>query len=210
MRKLLLVLVLLGAVSSVYAEKGEMSYIPKIKMGKSKLNVSTDFGSTEEDGNAYGIGFETLYGVTENFEAGVGISAERNTIAKDFIGNVSDFAGEDLDESVWFGQLYLTGRYNFRNSTEFTPFVQAKAGLVFGGDEVTESDAVSSATLEIDPSMVFGLSTGVEYKDINLEVGYEAIKVDLTGKATINNVGSVEASGTEYVETIYVAVGYRF
>lgn len=209
MRKLLLVLVLLGAVSSVYAEKGEVSYIPKIKIGKSSLDLSAGGVDVyDETEKTYGIQLDALYGITENFEAGLGFSLERNEIGKEIANLIGD------SESTIFYQVFLVGRYNFNNSTEFTPFIQAKAGLAFGGDDLTYREYNQSPgstdyfenNLEFTPKSVYGISTGVEYKNVNVELGYEITKIDLDYS---DNRGR-SYSTDEDMETIYVAVGYRF
>lgn len=207
MRKLLSALVLLVAVSSVYAEKGEFSYIPKVKVGASKADL--DYGGyyATDTEPTIGLGMDILYGFTDNFEAGVGVSLERNYIAKDF----ADFIGES--EDTRFGQLFLTGRYNFRNSSEFTPFIQAKAGLARGGESFSKSyqtrDSYYSGSVDMDATAVYGISTGIEYKSVNVELGYEVIKVDLDMEGSHN--GQKESmSMEEDIKTIYLAVGYRF
>ena len=82
MRKLLSALVLLVAVSSVYAEKGEFSYIPKVKVGASKIDLDYGGYSYSETEPMYGAGIDILYGFTNNFEAGIGASIEKNYITK--------------------------------------------------------------------------------------------------------------------------------
>ncbi len=209
MRKLLSALVLLVAVSSVYAEKGEMSYIPKLKVGASIIDLDYAGYSATDVAPTVGVGMDFLYGFTDNFEAGVGVSLERNYIAKDF----ADYFGES--EDTRFGQLFLTGRYNFRSDSEFTPFVQAKVGVAKGGDTISKSGNITeelyaSGSLDIDPTIVYGISTGVEYKNLNVELGVEVIKVDLELEAHDNKGRKFSAKEEEDIKTIYLALGYRF
>lgn len=203
MRKLLSALVLLVAVSSVYAEKGEFSYIPKVKVGASKIDLDYGGYSYTETEPTYGAGIDILYGFTENFEAGIGASIEKNYITK----TLGDSTGGS--DSITLGQLFLTGRYNFRNSSEFTPFVQAKAGVVRGDETYSASIRGVKGSLEVDPSVVYGISTGVEYKSFNVELGYEIVKVDLEVEG---QAGRYKASAKEEedIKTIYLALGYRF
>ncbi len=210
MRKLLSALVLLVAVSSAYAEKGEFSYIPKVKVGASKIDLDYGGYSYSETEPTYGAGIDILYGFTENFEGGIGVSLERNYIAKGF----ADYIGES--EDTRFGQLFITGRYNFRSSSELTPFVQAKVGVAKGGETFYSTGTIDyvpgSARLEIDPTLVYGISTGVEYRNFNLELGYEIIKVDLDleVKEQAGKRRKLSATEEEDIKTIYLALGYRF
>ncbi len=204
MRKLLSALVLLVAVSSVYAEKGEFSYIPKVKIGASKIDLDYGGYSYTETEPTYGAGIDILYGFTENFEAGVGASIEKNYITK----TLGDSTGGS--DSITLGQLFVTGRYNFRNSTEFTPFIQAKAGVVKGDETYNASlGTVASGSLEVDPTVVYGISTGVEYKSFNIELGYEIVKVDLEAEGQLAGY-KASAKEEEDIKTIYLALGYRF
>ncbi len=205
MRKLLSALVLLVAVSSVYAEKGEFSYIPKVKIGASKIDLDYGGYSYTETEPTYGAGIDILYGFTENFEAGVGASIEKNYITK----TLGDSLGQS--DSINLGQLFVTGRYNFRNSTEFTPFIQAKAGVVKGDETYNASlGTVASGSLEVDPTVVYGISTGIEYKNVNVELGYEITKVDLELEAHDSQGRKFSKTEEEDIKTIYLALGYRF
>lgn len=203
MRKLLSILVLLVAVSSVYAEKGEFSYIPKVKVGASKIDLDYGGYSYSETEPMYGVGIDILYGFTNNFEAGIGASIEKNYITK----TLGDSTGGS--DSITLGQLFVTGRYNFRNSSEFTPFVQAKAGVVRGDETYNATVMGVKGSLDIDPTIVYGISTGVEYKSFNVELGYEIVKVDLELEG---QAGGYKASAKEEedIKTIYLALGYRF
>lgn len=208
MRKLLSVLVLLVAVSSVYAEKGEFSYIPKLKMGASKIDLDYGGYSYTETEPTFGVGMDFLYGFTDNFEAGVGVSLEKNYITK----TLGDLTGGS--DSITLGQLFVTGRYNFRNSSEFTPFIQAKAGIVKGDETYNTSGYINGysakASMDIDPTIVYGISTGVEYKNLNLELGYEVVKVDLELEAHDNRGHKGSMTEEEDIQTVYIALGYRF
>jgi len=199
MRKLLLVLVLLGAVSSVYAEKGEMSYIPKLKTGASIIDLEYGSLSYSEAEPTVGLGIDILYSFTDRFEAGVGMSIEKNYITKT-LGDLTEGS-----EDIIFGQLFVTGRYNFINSSNFTPFIQAKAGVAKGD----ETFNYMGHSLEVEPTMVYGISTGVEYKNVNLELGYEVVEVDLTAGGAGEYV-AISGTEEEEIQTIYLAVGYRF
>lgn len=208
MRKLLSALVLLVAVSSVYAEKGEFSYIPKVKVGASKIDLDQGGYSYTETEPTYGAGIDILYGFTENFEAGVGASIEKNYITK----TLGDSTGGS--DSITLGQLFVTGRYNFRNSSEFTPFIQAKAGVVRGDETYSASGRVRGysveGSLDVDPTVVYGISTGVEYKSFNVELGVEVVKVDLELDAHDNKGHKLNKTEEEDIKTIYMALGYRF
>ena len=207
MRKLLSALVLLVAVSSVYAEKGEFSYIPKVKVGASKIDLDYGGYSYSETEPMYGAGIDILYGFTNNFEAGIGASIEKNYITK----TLGDSTGGS--DSITLGQLFVTGRYNFRNSSEFTPFVQAKAGVVRGDETYQASGRVRGqsvkGSLDVDPTIVYGISTGVEYKSFNVELGYEIVKVDLEVEGQAAGY-KASAKEEEDIKTIYLALGYRF
>lgn len=207
MRKLLSALVLLVAVSSVYAEKGEFSYIPKVKVGASKIDLDYGGYSYSETEPMYGAGIDILYGFTNNFEAGIGASIEKNYITK----TLGDSLGQS--DSITLGQLFLTGRYNFRNSSEFTPFVQAKAGVVKGDETYNASGRIkgipAEGSLDIDPTVVYGISTGVEYKNVNVELGYEIVKVDLEVEGQAAGY-KASAKEEEDIKTVYLAIGYRF
>lgn len=208
MRKLLSALVLLVAVSTVYAEKGEFSYIPKVKIGASKIDLDYGGYSYSETEPTYGAGIDIFYGFTENFEAGVGASIEKNYITK----TLGDSLGQS--DSINLGQLFVTGRYNFRNSTEFTPFIQAKAGVVKGGETYHSFGYIDNkpakGSLDIDPTVVYGISTGIEYKNVNVELGYEITKVDLELEAHDSQGRKFSKTEEEDIKTIYLALGYRF
>jgi len=61
----------------------------------------------------------------------------------------------------------------------------------------------------VDPTIVYGISTGVEYKSFNVELGYEIVKVDLEVEGQAAGY-KASAKEEEDIKTIYLALGYRF
>ena len=118
MRKFLLVAGLLASMA-VYAEGNKV-----------EVRAGFDFGSTfqhnyydvSEDAKfSYELGAEYRRELPYNFELGVGLAYQDHGKLKsksNYRGSYSYTTEGDLYDSI---PLYVTGRYNFKNSWEITP-----------------------------------------------------------------------------------------
>ena len=199
-KKMLIIAGLTGIIANTAtAAQGDSSIIPQIKLGTGEVDGGSVFGVElgEEDINVYGISADFLYGINDNFEAGMGIGIDNNEFDET----------DELDFTSF--SLYGIGRYNFNTTNGYTPYVSAKLGYKNGDSDYSETENGITARLEVETDLFLGIAAGLEYNNFNFEVGYEHTngEVDLSGS---NGILSVSDSTDADMDVFFIAAGYRF
>ena len=197
MKKIIMLAMILGAISTtVKAEEGQLSFIPKVSIGEKKVSIGEKDTAELNNKDIMGLEADLFYGVTNNLEMGINISWTPYDVdlSSDYAQNFDDY-----DDTLNLIGLMGIARYNFDINQEFKPYISAKGGLVYG--EATFENG--SAEGKIEGKWVAAISTGVEYNNINLELGYKVTEFEGS-----DNVGS--SKETEKEDIVCVSLGYRF
>ena len=212
MKKLLLGLFVLGAVSAVAADKGVNVY------GRLGLDVSSryhkltwaDDGSEAVSGKgkvAPSIAIEVTKNFTKNFEAGVGL------------GYVSHGKRAIKDDGQKLGNLpainsiplYATAKYTFGTS-DLKPYVKADLGYSFNNmkKSMTITDGVNSETvdgLKVSNGLYASAGVGLEYNNITADLAY----VFTGGKYNFVNDDPDDSVGNSANNSaVRLTIGYKF
>lgn len=194
MKRLIMLTMILGTMSTMamadakIGYEGQLSFIPKVSMGK-------DIGSNDIDGGFKGLNADILYGVTNNFEMGVNIGWVPYDIDIDNTTGIKSY-DDTLDVFGLMGVM----RYSFNQLDLLTPYVSIKGGWVFGDARI---ETKSGITGKVEGKWGAGLAAGLEYKNINLEVGYQITEFE-------ESIESSFYKETFQEKLVYVALGYRF
>ena len=213
MKKLLLGLFVLGAISAAAADNGVNVY------GRLGLDVASRYSKLVwlYDGSeavsatgkvAPSIAIEVTKNFTKNFEAGVGlgyVSHGKRAIKEDGqkIGNLPAI------NSV---PLYATAKYTFGTS-DLKPYVKADLGYSFnnmkGSTTLTYDDGTTSTwrNLKVSNGLYASAGVGLEYNNITADLSY----VFTGGKYNFVYEGSDENSGNSGNNSaVRLTVGYKF
>lgn len=159
-----------------------------------------------------------------NFEAGAGVAYRYNKL---------DAEGFDSKKGVHSVPLYLTGQYNFKNSSEFTPYVKANLGYGFESGKASLSEAGTGvdpttgipfnyaldASAKLSGGLYYGIGTGVKYNNFLVDLSYNVtnMRIKYNDNATISipSIGtSTTTTSTEKKRlnhgTLTLGVGYTF
>ena len=208
MRKFLLVAGLLASMA-VYAEGNKV-----------EVRAGFDFGSTfqhnyydvSEDAKfSYELGAEYRRELPYNFELGAGLAYQDHGKLKsqsNYRGSYSYTTEGDLYDSI---PLYVTGRYNFKNSTEITPYIKANVGYSFNMNDGTMKLKYNDGTqvdldVEAKNGFYYGLGAGVTYKGFVADLSYQANFSDVDFKS---NGTTVESSKADF-SRVTLGLGYTF
>lgn len=212
MKKLLLGLFVLGAVSAVAADKGVNVY------GRLGLDVASRYNKLVwlDDGTeavsatgkvAPSIAIEVTKNFTKNFEAGVGL------------GYVSHGKRAIKDDGQKLGNLpainsiplYATAKYTFGTS-DLKPYVKADLGYSFNNmkKSMTITDGVNSETvdgLKVSNGLYASAGVGLEYNNITADLAY----VFTGGKYNFVNDDPDDSVGNSANNSaVRLTVGYKF
>jgi len=197
MKKVIMFAMILGAISTtVKAEEGSLSFIPKISIGETKVSIGEKDNAELNSKDIMGLEADIFYGVTNNLEMGVNISWTPYDVD---LSSDYALAFDDYDDTLNLLGLMGIVRYNFDINPEFKPYISAKGGLVYG-DATFKNN---SAEGKIEGKWAAAISTGIEYHNINLELGYKVTEFE--GSNNVNN-----SKETEEEDIVYVSLGYRF
>ena len=170
---------------------GQLSFIPKISMGKDVGSNSINEGNITFNG----LNADILYGVTKNLEMGVNVAWVPYDIdIKDTIGIKS--YDKILDS---FGLMGIM-RYSFNQLDLLTPYVSAKGGWVFGDAKIVRENGMIE---KVEGKWEAGIAVGLEYKNIDLEIGYQITEFKGSIESTFHEKTSQE-------KLVYLSLGYRF
>ena len=209
MRKFLLAAGLLASMA-LYAEGNKV-----------EVRGGFDFGSTfqhnyndvSEDAKfSYELGAEYRRELPSNFELGVGLAYQDHGKLKsksNYKGTYSYTVDGDLYDSI---PLYVTGRYNFKNSTEVTPFVKVNLGYSFNMNDGTvkvKYDDGSEANFDVDAKngFYYGVGAGLTYKGFVADLSYQANFSDVDFKYSD---GTLHQSSKADFNRVTLGLGYTF
>lgn len=223
MRKTFLILSILSLSNLVLAEKN----VIEVKGGYDLLS-RTKFKDvdTDNDDNAkkfvkrgFHLGVEYRREVIENFQVGAGFDFRLSKI-----NEPSEEIGQERIDSYDFGNLisvplYLTGRYNFKNSTEVTPYVKANLGYAINkgelkgsGKNIYTGELLDTYKDKIKNGMYYGIGTGIEYKNFLVDLSYDITYFKT--KTTVNNYEDTqfgEINSPKFnTQKLTLSVGYQF
>ena len=212
MKKLLLGLFVLGAISAAAADNGVNVY------GRLGLDVASRYNKLvwADDGTeavsatgkvAPSIAIEVTKNFTKNFEAGVGlgyVSHGKRAVKGDGqkLGNLPAI------NSV---PLYATAKYTFGTS-DLKPYVKADLGYSFnnmkGSTTLTDGiDTVELSGLKVSNGLYTSVGVGLEYNNITADLAYVFTggKYNFTSDDPDDNIGN---SGNN--SAVRLTVGYKF
>lgn len=194
MKKLMILTMIFGTMSTVAiadaegGHEGQLSFIPKISIGK-------DTGAHDVEGEFRGLNADILYGATKNLEVGLNIAWVPYGL------DVGDTTGiKSYDETLDSFGLMGVMRYSFNQLDVVTPYISAKGGWVFGDAKIVGQNNVTG---KVEGKWAVGIATGLEYKNVNLEVGYQITEFKESIETTL-------VKGTFQEKLVYVSLGYRF
>ena len=211
MKKLLLGLFVLGAISAAAADNGVNVY------GRLGLDVASRYNklvwsdgsqAVSETGKvAPSIAIEVTKNFTKNFEAGVGLGyvshGKRDLkIYGEKIGSIPAI------NSV---PLYATAKYTFGTS-DLKPYVKADLGYSFNNmkKSMTVTDGVNSETvdgLKVSNGLYTSVGVGLEYNNITADLAYVFTggKYNFVNDDPDDNIGNSENNSA-----VRLTVGYKF
>jgi len=198
-------LLLLGLVVSATAMAdvvelrvgSDLAHNGKFKGGQySGSNVKLKKKSTR---NGFELAGEYRKSLTDTWELGGGIAYRFNRIS------------EEGTEKKGLHQvpLYLTTRYNFKNSSEITPYVKANLGYAFNNGKLKNRNAFYDFEAKFKSGFYTGLGTGVQYKNFVADLSYNwnNTRVERTYKDVTT---TVKDKFTLSHGTLTLGVGYSF
>ena len=211
MKKLLLGLFVLGAISVAAADNGVNVY------GRLGLDVASRYNklvwsdgsqAVSETGKvAPSIAIEVTKNFTKNFEAGVGL------------GYVSHGKRAIKDDGQKIGSipainsipLYATAKYTFGTS-DLKPYVKADLGYSFNNmkKSMTVTDGVDSETvdgLKVSNGLYTSVGVGLEYNNITADLAYVFTggKYNFVNDDPDDNIGNSANNSA-----VRLTVGYKF
>jgi possible outer membrane protein ompW len=211
MKKLLLGLFVLGAISAAAADNGVNVY------GRLGLDVASRYNklvwsdgsqAVSETGKvAPSIAIEVTKNFTKNFEAGVGLGyvshGKRDLkIYGEKIGSIPAI------NSV---PLYATAKYTFGTS-DLKPYVKADLGYSFNTmkKSMTVTDGVNSETvdgLKVSNGLYTSVGVGLEYNNITADLAYVFTggKYNFVNDDPDDNIGNSANNSA-----VRLTVGYKF
>ena len=170
---------------------------------------------------SYEIGAEYRYLITENTELGAGIAYQNHGKLKGF----TDVEDKNLKVGVEplklydSVPLYATVKYNFRNSSDITPYVKADLGYSFNvnGNNKAEYKTYSKATgavldsgtlkeLKAKNGMYYSVGTGITYKGFVVGLAYQVNTAKIKG----TRYDGTKDSGSADFRRFTVNLGYQF
>ena len=225
MKKILLVIGLIGSLSYAEGNKIEVrgSYDLDFKSKVESHDISDQFDK------GFGIGAEYRIEVIDGLELGGGLEYQKNEYNgfkndPSFNGDyyVKDTSGLDSFP------LYLTARYNFKNSSEFIPYVKINLGYSINSGEVTETlnfanpisvPSIKQEEYDFKNGLYYGFGVGITYRSFLIDLSYEMNEFNLEGKYL--TASSISSHGIDYLEyadekgkiknqKIKLSIGYQF
>ena len=203
MKKLLL---LLGLVVSATA----MASVVEVRVGGDLTNRATfkDASNTRwriKD-DALNKGFEITgeyrTPIAENLEIGGGISYKFNKLSN------KNYSGLTM-KGINSVPIFFTTRYNFKNTSEITPYVKGNLGLAINSGKVESKNLVAKESLKFGSGVYYGIGTGLQYKNFVADLSYNVNTMKT--KYSFNMPGYKEEGkfNTNH-GTLTLGVGYSF
>lgn len=205
MKKFLLIIGLLTS-AAIYAEGNKVEVRGGLDFGQ-RFSVS-DGGLLDKDAKfSYELAAEYRREVPYNFELGVGIAYQDHGKTKSRTRNGIE-GQADLYDSV---PLYVTARYNFKNSTEVTPYLKTNLGYSFnvndGSIKAKYAGGEAKADLNAKNGLYYGVGGGLEYKNFVVDLSYQRNYSKVEGK---NSQGISVEKGNGDFDRVTLGLGYNF
>lgn len=173
MKKILVLLSLVGSLAmaqgNVYEFRAGWDLYNRTKDVDGKTVIGKDVLETGPE-----VTFEYRKQITDNFDLGAGISYKYNNLTDKKI-DVDD----DIDLSMkglHQVPIYGTARYNFRNSSNVTPYVKANLGFALnsGKIDIQDNDPTYdyTAQMKFKNGFYYGVGAGVEYNNFVADLSY--------------------------------------
>ena len=215
MKKVLIILGILASITA-FAEGNKV----EVRVGGDIMPQFNVNGPEKDAKFSYELGVEFRREIYPNFEIGAGLAYQDHGKLKNHTENVSGFNVESKTDFYDSVPLYLTARYNFKNSTEVTPYVKASIGYSFNvndGDQkikisdprtgVTISDDELFKSYDVDNGLYYGIGAGVEYKGFTVDLAYQVNTADVHGTYWD---GDSAGSGSADYSRVTLGLGYNF
>ena len=203
MKKLLL---LLGLVVSATA----MASVVEVRVGGDLTNRAT-FKDTDNQNwkinddalkNGFEITGEYRTPIAENLEIGGGISYKFNKLSN------KNYSGLTM-KGINSVPVFFTTRYNFKNTSEITPYIKGNLGLAINSGKVESKNLVAKESLKFGSGVYYGIGTGLQYKNFVADLSYNVNTMKT--KYSFNMPGYKEEGkfNTNH-GTLTLGVGYSF
>lgn len=180
----------------------------------------------------YNLAVEYRREILDGFQIGGGLkySNSKTEQPDDFSGFFLYEATEYDYENLTSIPLYLTARYNFKNSSEFTPYVKLNLGYSFNSSNLKETQHfLNTVTGEIEGTydgfdydaedgFYYGFGFGVEYRNFLIDLSYEVNDYEYNGKYYTSSGMNNGTVVTEYQsdkikatnQKLNLSIGYQF
>ena len=162
-------LLLLGALVSSIA----MADVIEVRVGGDLTNRAT-FKDTDNQNwkinddalkNGFEITGEYRTPIAENLEIGGGISYKFNKLSN------KNYSGLTM-KGINSVPIFFTTRYNFKNTSEITPYVKGNLGLAINSGKVESKNLVAKESLKFGSGVYYGIGTGLQYKNFVADLSY--------------------------------------
>ena len=199
-------LLLLGALVSSIA----MADVIEVRVGGDLTNRAT-FKDTDNQNwkinddalkNGFEITGEYRTPIAENLEIGGGISYKFNKLSN------KNYSGLTM-KGINSVPVFFTTRYNFKNTSEITPYIKGNLGLAINSGKVESKNLVAKESLKFGSGVYYGIGTGLQYKNFVADLSYNVNT--MRTKYNFNMPGYKEEGkfNTNH-GTLTLGVGYSF
>ena len=199
-------LLLLGALVSSIA----MADVIEVRVGGDLTNRAT-FKDTDNQNwkinddalkNGFEITGEYRTPIAENLEIGGRISYKFNKLSN------KNYSGLTM-KGINSVPIFFTTRYNFKNTSEITPYVKGNLGLAINSGKVESKNLVAKESLKFGSGVYYGIGTGLQYKNFVADLSYNVNTMKT--KYNFNRPGYKEEGkfNTNH-GTLTLGVGYSF
>ena len=199
-------LLLLGALVSSIA----MADVIEVRVGGDLTNRAT-FKDTDNQNwkinddalkNGFEITGEYRTPIAENLEIGGGISYKFNKLSN------KNYSGLTM-KGINSVPIFFTTRYNFKNTSEITPYIKGNLGLAINSGKVESKNILADESLKFESGIYYGIGTGLQYKNFVADLSYNVNTMKT--KYSFNRPGYKEEGkfNTNH-GTLTLGVGYSF
>ena len=169
---------------------------------------------------SFEIGAEYRYAVTNNTEIGGGIAYQNHGKLKKFTDIEDSFLRVEVQDTKLYNSvpLYLTAKYNFRNDSDFLPYIKANLGYSFNSGSKSSNyktySKVTGAVLDegklkdfsVDDGIYYAVGAGMTYRGFNIDLSYQVNSADMKGTRYDGRTDSGRANNRR----ITLGFGYQF
>ncbi len=144
---------------------------------------------------SFEIGAEYRYAVTNNTELGAGIAYQNHGKIKKFTDIEDSTLRVEIQDTKMYNSvpLYLTVKYNFRNESDFIPYIKANLGYSFNSGSSSNNyktyNKLTGAVIDegklkdfsVDNGMYYSIGAGLTYKGFNVDLSYQVNSANVKG-----------------------------